>query len=105
MARRDIPKADIETSIKEMIGACHRFLRLLNDDALSTGICKAMATRLSRLERELRVTRKKRVSPERLQAIGHEVKRLVGQLCKSLIHYLTCDSRPKEPWFYMFLWG
>ena len=88
---RDYQKAvEVELSIKEMIKACHRFVRLLQNDTLSGGICKAsLIKRLSHLERQLRGKRKNRLSDERLRAVGRQVASIVSEVCKSLISYVS----------------
>src|SRR5713101_2680092 len=88
---RDYQKAvEVELSIKEMLKAGHRFVRLLENDTLSGGICKAsLIKRLSHLERQLRGKRKNHLSDERLRAIGRQVASVVSEVCKSLISYAS----------------
>lgn len=102
MRRGDASKAELRHAIQEMIKASHCFMRLLSDDARSRGIYKTYTQRLAHLENQLRGKRQKPLSYERSRSIGHELARVVGELCKSLIHYLWSCLR--ECRFQTSLW-
>lgn len=82
--------AELEASIREMMKAGHRFLRLHRNDAVSGGICNPLLIkRLTQLEKQfLQRKRKSDLSEEQLRVFGHQLAKIVSEACKSLISYL-----------------
>lgn len=81
---------ELEASIREMMKAAHRFLRLRRNDAVSGGICNPLLIkRLTQLEKQfLQKKRKNDLSEEQLRVFGHQLVKIVSEVCKSLISYL-----------------
>jgi len=83
-----LSKTELERSLLDMIAAGRRLIHCRKNDSLRVGSYNAFRQALRQYEMRIRRTAAKgRIS--NLEKIAEEVANLIGELCKSLIRYIS----------------